>query len=220
MNIPGVPDVLAHILREDEDDIDLKDFATPSEDSPGWWEQVGGDFGNPWEYGGEWHNPVTHKVLYFGGVESDPGKEVDYADVKVPEHVMANIIKRYHDPATDAEEDADHKKWLLNREQFKIDQVVDAYKIGRADFLNNRVKLDFWLFDASEKDYVPPHLQRYVEPVRQQFDKDADFDNWPIWQKLLEIGRYAGFEDFAEHIQMNKLEAQAFLGTGSRKLKL
>lgn len=188
---PIALEILQSILEDEDHDDIVKDVAFGSED--GYWTQIGGDFGDPWLYGGDWFNPVKGEVLHFDGVENE--KEVEPDEVEIPASMLAKLPP----------EDED---WRENTER---DRIIGNYKYARAAFLNARTERTFWLFDV--EDGIPAWLQRYEEPVRKQFDEEAGFEHWPVEQKMIEIGHYAGFREFAHSIYMNKIEAEKFLRT-------
>ncbi len=212
MNIEGVPEILESVLREDDDD--LKDVFHPDEDYPGDWVQIGGDFGDPWVYGGEWHNAHKKELLHFDGIEHD--KETDYSQIEVPPQVMAKIIARVHDPELDALEDDEHKKWLLNREEREIEQIADSYKVARADFIEARKKRRFWLVDLDQSWLVETVNDKAPE-LAKQFEAGI-WDELPFEQKLIEFGRYSGWDDIANDFLMDHIEAQQYLRTRKKDL--
>jgi len=218
MNIEGVDQVLKAIL-EDEDDFDVKEIGHPDPESEGHWEQVGGDYGDPWVYGAEWYNMVKRELIHFGGVENE--KEVDPDDVELPEAAMAKlkakVYAQVHDPYLDTDEAKEDPAWLakqLKDEEWDIEREVGKalgnYQYARAAYLNSRTRYAFYRLD------VPESLDDYakeVEQIRPQYGPDANFEDWPIYSKLSEIANYWGWEVLdAERFWMNKLEAQKFFG--------
>lgn len=213
MKIEGVTEILEAVLSEENDD-DLKDVFHPDEDYPGDWVQIGGDFGNAWVYGGDWHNAHRKQLLHFDGIESD--KETTYRDIEVPPQVMTKIVARIHDPELDAMEDDEHKKWLLNREEHEIDQIADNYKIARADFIEARKKREFWLIDLDQSWLVEAVNEKGPE-LAKQFETGV-WEELPFEQRVIEYGRHWGFHEIGESERMDHIEAQQFLRTRTRDL--
>jgi hypothetical protein len=212
MNIEGVPEILEAVLREDNDD--LKDVFHPDEDYPGDWVQIGGDFGDPWIYGGDWLNAHKKELLHFDGIEHD--KEIDYRKIEVPPHVMAKIVARVHDPELDTLEDDDHKKWLLSREEWEIERIADNYRVARADLLEARKKRQFWQVDLDQK-WLIKAVDKQGPELAKQFEAGV-WEELPFEQRLIEFGRYYGWQDIADDFLMDHIEAQNFLRTRKKDL--
>jgi hypothetical protein len=216
MNIEGVPQILQHVLEGG--DFDIKDVWLPGEDERSWWEQVGGDYGDPWTYGGEWYNPVTKEAVYFRGIEDE--KEIEPGDVNVPERVMAKITGKIHDPYLDTPEAKEDAAWhtkQLRHEEWELDRIVGDYQYARAAFLNDRKQRTFYGFDVPEK--METWLTRHEEAVKKNVGAENDYDDWPVYAKMFAIGSYIGVENFAEPFVMNRIEAQKYFGTKGRSLR-
>jgi hypothetical protein len=183
-------EVVTHLLEDDDDDL-VKQISVQSEE--GYWTQIDGDFGDPWTYGGSWYNPVKAQVLHFEGIENE--EDTDPDKVEIPATMLAKLPPENED-------------WRENHER---DKIIQNYQIARAEFLDNRKKRDFYLMDVPAE--VPPWLRHYEEMVRKALGEDADYDNWPVANKLVEIGRYSDFNLFSFPTRMDKLEAEKFLRT-------
>jgi hypothetical protein len=208
MNIEGVPEILAALLSE-SDEFDAKELYHPDAEYQGDWVQIGGDYGDAWVYGGDWHNAHKQQVLHFDGIEHDD--EMDYRAIEIPERVMAKIKANVHDPELDTMEDDEHKRWLLNREENEIDRIADNYRVARASFLADRQKHIFWLIDLDQKWLVDSLKEKEAE-LAKQFEAGT-WDEFPFEQKVLELGRYWGFQDIGEEMRMNHIEVKEMLGT-------
>lgn len=184
-------EIVARLMEDDvlEDDDLVKSVSTPSED--GYWTQIDGDYGDPWLYGGAWYNPAKQIVVYFDGVEYK--KEVDPDEVPVPDQVLNKLPP----------EDPD---WRENRQR---DKIIGDYRYARAAFLNARTRRTFYEIDV--EDEIPHHLQRYVEPVSAQFEPGV-WEELPLPNKLLEIGRYVGMDNVGSSFDITKREAEKMLG--------
>ncbi len=210
MNIDGVPEILAAILSEDDDEA--KEVYHPDADYPGDWTQVGGDYGNPWVYGGDWFNIHKKSLLHFAGIEQD--REVDYRKIPVPEHAMAKLKARIHDPYLDTDEAKEDPAWLkrmLDSEEREIDRIVDNYRVAKAALIEDHKGRQFYLLDVPET--LPSYLQSREEAVMSFVGMTPEqWAELPVEQKLIEFGSYMGFHEIGSELTMNKVEAQKLLG--------
>lgn len=208
----------AAIVRRLAEDIDDEDFGDDIKDvieigQEDHWQQVEGD-ANPWVWGGTWYNPAENSLLHFDGIDQDGVKEIEDTDVEVPEQIMAKIKAKVHDPYLDTDEAKEDPAWLqrmLRHEENEIELMANRYQVARAEFLNNRLQHKFWLIHV-----CPPDdwiLRHYTDRVKAQFDEEtqAQFDAWPVYLKLIEIGRYIGFNEIGHELTMSYIEAKKFL---------
>jgi hypothetical protein len=211
---PMAQALMTRVLEADDEDDILKDLAGPFEPYD-YWEQVGGDFGDPWIYGGDWFNEHRDQLLHFYGIESEQEREIDPDDVEIPPHLREKIRQKIHDPDLDepwAQEDLAWLERQKQREEDEIDEVIGHYQYARAAFLNARESYTFYMVNVSAFDEIINN-QAKMAPIRQQFDDLADFDSWPLHAKVIEYCGYYGWLDNTDSvIDMSKLEAQKFLG--------
>lgn len=177
--------------NDDDDDLDPKDVynTEPSNE----WEQISGDYGDPWVYGGSWFNAAQSQVIHFNGIETEGG-EIDSDDIEVPATMLAKLPP-------------EQPGWYDNRER---DEAIEWYKIAKADFLNARKPYDFYLIPVDMEDTeLPDWMKKYENP--------NEYDGWnelSLPQKLIEIGGHIGMNEIGEPMKMSHLEAQKFLGPG------
>jgi hypothetical protein len=183
--------IVQHIVEavNDEDDFDPKEVydTEPSKD----WVQIDGDWGDPWVYGGSWFNQARSEILHFDGIENKAG-EIDPEMVEVPETMLAKLPPEQPD-------------WHDN---FERDEAIEWYQRAKAEFLNARRKHVFYIIPVDMEDTkVPSWLKKYDNPNELE-----DWDEWPLPQKLIEIGEYIGMHEVGEPIKLTHLEARKYLG--------
>jgi hypothetical protein len=160
------------------------------------WQQIGGDFGDPWLYGGDWFNQDTDEIIHFDGIEYD--KDIEYWDIEVPQEVLNKIGPEIEDD---------------NRHNFMRDQKIEAYKLAKATFINNHKPRYFWHTHVYEDDQI---FREYREKVANQFGRGEEglrlFDSMTLAQQLAAIASYVGWGSVADRFEMNYIEAKQKLG--------
>lgn len=183
-------EIVRRHLTEEEDDFDVKDVTDHGQDD--YWTQIGGD-ANPWVWGGEWYNSHLDQAVYFPGIDYDAEQEIDSDDVEVPAKAMVKI---------NAIADENERY-----------NVIERYKIARAEFENLRLKHTFWLI-ANPEHNLSFWLERKTNSYRNPNNLPEEvWDAMPAVNKLLEIGHYIGIYEIGSELKMNYLEAQAMLGS-------
>lgn len=184
---------IVHKLVENEDDFDIKDVSNVGQED--YWEQICGDWGNPWIYGGSWYNRGQERILHFDGIEDKYKVEPD--DIEVPAQVLAKLPPEQED-------------WRENHER---ESIIRKYQYARAEFLNARKEYPFWdIHVCKSDDYL---LKRYEADMIKNTAEWAGtpYTDWAVPSKLVEIGNYIGFDEIGDKIKLSYKEAQAMLGS-------
>ena len=212
------PHVIAHLLEDDEDldfTDDLKDVGFDAENSKGYWHQVDGDWGDPWEYGGSWYNKTLGTVLHFEGMESwnqfPEERDFEPDNIEVPPELAANLERRFPSDYVDPDGDLEWQQKQRNRNERERDNLIGHYQYARAAFLNSRKKHAFYEIAVEDgwSNWALPHLESIAQSYGYSME---EFESQPMELKLLQLGRHIGFEEIGSTVRMNKREAQELLG--------
>lgn len=182
-------EIVRRITEADDDDFDLKDVMDVGQED--YWQQIDGD-ANPWVYGGSWYNPARSTIIHFDGIEYDKDMEPD--DVPVPQQMLVKLPPEQED-------------W---RENHGRDKTIRDYQYARAEFLNARKQRTFWEIDV-RGDMLPNHWIKYEDHSPTGMT-DEDWQRMNLPQKLIELGRYFGFDEIGGQFKLNYKEAQRMLG--------
>lgn len=167
---------VAFLLEDDEDEyFDIKDDIINVPERAPFFEQIDGDYGDAWVYGGSWYNPMTREIVHHDGIEHT--KDYESWDMEVPDHVMAKI-NRIED----------------ERER---DNVIDRLKDEMARVKNEKRKFRVYRFYAPDNGKLEPWMEKKVPRVAETVGMSIeDFLEMPLPNQILEIGRYSGMDNF------------------------
>lgn len=175
--------IAAWLLEDDE----LEDFLSRHSDDPklhAHAEQINGDFGDPWLYGGAWLLPTSHEIVYIHGMEGEGVEEIQPRDVEVPERIKNKIVKRLGgDPTT----------WSRRSDpEHDIEDAIDAWQERMAGFMNRALELHVYRWSVEPvEDWVD------VNGIRQTYGMSQDdWDSLPEPGKLIAAAEYHGLENF------------------------
>jgi len=206
------PEIVRHLLEDEEDDFDVKDVTDPIGEGDSWWEQIEGDYGDPWEYGGTWYNPVTHTMLHFEGLETMEQLEIGEIkseDVEVPPQVMAKIDQQFPPDYVDPDGDLEWQQRQRNDNERKRDQLIDQYKVARAAFLNERKKFPWYEIGVPESGKLEQWMDAKVPNVAQMHGlSEQEFRALPLANQIIAFVGYLGIDEFGSKFMMSKREAE------------
>jgi hypothetical protein len=208
------PEIVRHLL-EDEDDFDVKEVDDPQSED-GWWEQIDGDFGSAWDYGGYFYNPIKRIIWYFEGMDvmDQLGiHEIQPEDVEVPPQVMANIEHRFPSNYLDPDGDLEWQQRTRDDNEREREQLVSQYQTARAAFLNERKRFPWYEIHVSDDGKLDSWLEQHAEGAAQAMGQTVEeFRSWPLQNQLCELTRYVGVDELGHKFEMSKREAEQALG--------
>lgn len=166
-------------------------------------EQIGGDFGDPWSYGGTWFDPQSGTIVHFDGLDSgETGNDVDADDKKIDSTLTQadyqNITKDLQAERDEAWEDTESTIREAHAEVFNANRQFPVYRTVVEE-------------DATiESDWADD-----IVSVKDQWgDKGEE-----IWagmspaNKMAELAGYKGWYEFDyDSCSYTKAELSAFLG--------
>jgi hypothetical protein len=213
--LKGVPAVLGALLEDDEEfAFDAKDM--DSESAPAdEWRQIGGDYGDPWEYGGSWYNDARQEIWYFAGLEAEESGEYDPLapdNIRVPPGMQAALNRRFPLDYVDPDGDAaagESQREANRREQ---ERVIGNYQYARSAHLKLRQRRTFWSIDTS-RGRLEPWMEGEVSFVANSLGmSEEEFLDMPLPTQLLEFAHHFGFHEVGEAFKMSQSEAREALG--------
>jgi len=164
-------------------------------------EQIDGDMGSPWTYGGAWKSPHSEDdIFYIRGLEGEGIKDVESWDIEVPEAVEAAFIReafgrdvpyrRVSDFENITDPD-DPGRYLYRDEEGEVEDKLEEYRTQEAERRNAAITMPVYHFldDYNDSDYDDENLKE------SSGMSDEDWAQIPDSAKLIEYGRYHGFEE-------------------------
>jgi hypothetical protein len=200
----STPEKVVEALLEMDDGVDPKEWLDQnSEEMLNKWEQIGGDFGDPWAYGGDWYNPFKHEILHIDGLEGEGVKEVDAYDLEATPEEKAKLLQDF--PVLVDPEDPG------GGDQNERDREIEEESIlaARADKLNSEIQMTVYRF--LDEDIGPDDWPKQDE-IAAQYDEGV-YANMPTSAKWLEVGRYHGFHELDHYPEkFTKAKLSEYLG--------
>lgn len=189
-----------------EDEEDVKDWLIRTTGGPKPAEQIWGDFGDPWTYGGAWKDPGNGNILVIRGLEGSGIDEIDPDNVQIPSLVFKSIVDEIEGlpEGVESQEDLtaledvtdpeDHGSYLYIDEVREAEAALEEWRIKEAERLTELQEQPVYEFIDEEADWIDGELEERV----------ADYHGNPEGplsnaQKLLMYGEYAGFEELDSH---------------------
>jgi hypothetical protein len=211
-----VPPILGHLLEDnDEDDFDMKDLAELGTEDM--WIQIDGDFGDPWEYGGDWYNSVTNEVIHWDGMEMEtegPDAPTDPDDVEVPASMTAALDRRFPLDYMDPDGDEEWTRRVRDDNERERERLIGQYQYARAAYLDARKPHTVFIIDINPDGVLDHWLQGRVEDAARTMGMPvADFTAMPLASQMVEFGRYLGYSDLGYSERMSKIELARQLNT-------
>lgn len=194
------------VLLEMEDGIDPKEYLDQNaEEMINKWEQIGGDFGDPWVHGGDWFNLFKREIIHIDGLEGEGINEIDEYDLETTVDDDAMLLREYPvkiDP--EFPEDGDENE--RDRNLAKSTLLTD-----RAEKMNQKIAVTVYRFldeDITDDDWPDQ------EAIKSSMDMDDDaWADMPTASKWIEIGRHHGFHELDHYPEKwTKEQLSKFLG--------
>lgn len=163
-------------------------------------EQIGGDFGNPWDYGGTWFSPQTNDLIHFPGIDDDE-KDVESSDPRIDSMLTpgeyASIANELHMDNTD--------KWENTEDDIRSEYATKLTDARKFRFYRTSVDGGEWI----EKDWA----KEIAEIKQEQELDDATWAALPDAQKEASIADRIGWEEFDHYPQkITRFELSMLLG--------
>ena len=195
-------------LLEVIDDWDVKDATDPTNYDV--WEQIDGDYGDPWLFGGAWYNSYQKRILYFDGTEDDEG-EIEPDMVEVPERMRLALLRKFPIDYVDPDGDLEWQKRIRKENEAEIEDRVEKYREKRAKMLNDERKHTVW--DIGATDSLDQWMIDDLEKVASCHGISvAEFTGHPMANQLLDMGRYFGYANIGYSDLYTKRELEEELG--------
>jgi hypothetical protein len=165
------------------------------------YEQVGGDFGDPWTYGGTWYKAEDGCIVHFDGLEGQGEEDIEGTDKGIDDK-----LQEVHYKQIAAALSLDHlDRW---------ENVEDEIRDGIAERLNeNRAFQVYRTCDESpetiESDWssIIPHVKSSTGM------SDEDWASMPTYAKLEAIADYSGWLEMDHQPdRYTKAELSVYLG--------
>lgn len=134
-------------------------------------EQVGGDFGDPWVYGGVWLNEPTDTLYAIRGLESEGIKDTEPDDIEVPPEVIRQIVTDLGgDPDRSWKDDDEQQEHYIERD---VENAIFDWQYERAKEKDAQVRMTVYIASA--------RLPAYLE--RDFLERERDFDR-ATWEEI------------------------------------
>lgn len=211
------PEIVRHLL-EDDDDFDTKELSGQGQDPDpnGYWTQVDGDFGDPWEYGGSWFNPVRSIVWHFEGLETMEQLgigEIKPENVAVPAQVKAKLDQEYPLDYVDPDGDLEWQQETRDDNEREHDHLIDQYQVARAAYLNERKQYPWYEIDIPEDGALDTWMDEKVgDLVRSMGMEEEGFRALPLAIQYTSFIGYFGIDEIGSKFEMSRREATKELG--------
>lgn len=194
------PEKIVSALLEDGEPEDPKEFMDRNaEDMLNKWEQIGGDFGDPWVHGGSWFNLFQQEIVHIRGLEGEGIKDKEPWDIELTPEELAHIEAQFL-PQDYEDEDA--------RERDK-EEAIDSLKMQKSEAFNETVAVPVYRFldeELGQDDWPDQTL------LARQFDAGV-WDTLSTAHKWLEVGEYYGFHELDDYPDnFTKAELSKYLG--------
>lgn len=122
--------------------------------SPKGYVQIGGDFGNPWEYGGTWVREQDGDMVHFPGMDSED-KEIETGDSRIDGRLTpqdyAVIVDKLHLDAVDAWENAE-----------------DEVRQRHADALNAARRFQFYHTSSETDEWIEKDWAEQIVEIKEE----------------------------------------------------
>lgn len=183
-----------------DDGVDPKEWLDDnSEEMLNKWEQIGGDFGDPWVYGGDWYNQFKHEIVHIDGLESEGIKDKEPWDVELTPEELAAIETQFSPEEYDNEDDRERDK----------EEAIDNLKMQKSDAFNLLVEIPVYRFLDEE---LTPDDWPDQEAIAGQFG-EGEWDHMSTAGKWIEVGRYHGFHELDHYPdKFTKAKLSEYLG--------
>lgn len=199
------PQITRHLLEDD--DFDMKDVGEVNEDR---WEQIGGDFGDPWTYGGSWFNESQRKIIHFEGTDSDEEAEVDPDTIPVPLTMQRALDSRYPLDYVDPDGDMEWQQRQRDDNERERAKLIGNYQYARAAYLDSNKLHTLYEIDLDGHEWMD---RKKAEVARVHGISVEEFEAMPRPNQIIDYGQYMGFHEIGTAFEASRREASRMLRT-------
>lgn len=196
------PEKVVEALLEMDDGVDPKEWLDQnSEEMLNKWEQIGGDFGDPWVHGGDWYNQFSHMIVHIDGLEGEGIHDKEPWDIELTPEELAPIMAAF--PESDDDPNT------INDNERQRDEAIENLKLQKSEAFNERVEIPVYRFLDEE---LTPDDWPDQEAIASQFEEGA-WDHMSTAGKWIEVGRHHGFHELDHYPERwTKAKLSEFLG--------
>lgn len=196
------PEKIVEALLEMDAHEDPKEWLNQnSEEMLNHWEQIGGDFGDPWIYGGDWYNQFKHEIVHINGLEGEGIKDKEPWDIKLTPEELAPIMAAYPESQDDPN--------TINDNERERDDAIENLKMTKSEAFNEAVEIPVYRFLDEE---LGPDDWPKQDEIAAQFEPGV-WASLPTAQKWIEVGRYHGFAELDSYPdRFTKAKLSKYLG--------
>ena len=145
------------------------------------YEQVGGDFGDPWLYGGTWYEAESTNLVHFEGTESDPDGEFESSDKAVDDKLETADYRAIMALVTLEDTDS----WECKEDEIRED---------KAAYLNAAKKFPVYrTFIADDEDFKPDFLPSVLDGTGMD---EEEYDKLPNYAKVEMLASHMGWLEY------------------------
>lgn len=165
------------------------------------YEQVGGDYGDPWASGGTWYNAETGNIIHHDELSEKEWNGVDADDPQI------DVLMTQRDYQTIAQS--------LKVEQDEAwENVEDTARQAHAEVFNAARSFPYYRMTVERDEVIEQDWADDIAEVKAQFENGEE--TWsamtPV-QKLVELANYKGWHEFDYQPEMaTKAELSVILG--------
>lgn len=172
------------------------------ESSSGKFEQIGGDFGSAWDYGGTWYNAETGTLVHFPGIDQEERYEVDVDARVVDNKLKLDDYKRIANSLT------------LEDTQDAWEDVENEIRQSIADRLTAAKKFSYYRAVVDDDASIESDWAHEIAGLKEELELDDE-----QWAKLSAAHKEAaiadrvGWHEFDHYPDaVTKAELSAILG--------
>jgi hypothetical protein len=177
-------------------------------------EQIGGDFGSPWEYGGTWHDPERQHLIHVDGLDSEHIEDTWPYDIEVPDEVVRRIVRELGGNPDRSYLDADEQQeHYIERE---VESAIEDWQTEEASQRDAKVALPVYI----TTDDFEPWMQAELEGALRDFDPaiHQQLTSTDVGKVLLVAERIGWYEFDSHPEKYTKSELANLLGLPEDKL--
>jgi len=162
----------------------LKQVSEAKKPSTKGFEQIGGDFGDPWASGGTWYNAETGNIIHHDELTDKEWTGVQAEDKRID---SALTQQNYQNIARS-----------LSAERNEVwEDVESAAREAHADVFNANRKFPYYRMVVERDEVIEKDWADAITDIKAQFENGEEiWSTMPPAQKLMELANYLGWHEF------------------------